>query len=103
MKIHALYEPIPIIKETEKAVCIKNKEVSDAMQDVMILEQTIYKVPFNDRIRVNGKPFWLPKSQIETKDNFVVGITKWFYNQMLLFADCPIVTKEDVEYFMKEN
>lgn len=91
MKKHELYNYIDIIKETEKAMCIKNTEIGDAFGQ--LLNQSLaYKQCY-----VNRKPFWIPKSQIEIKNNQIVAITKWMYNQLIFYVDCPVCLKEDVE------
>lgn len=92
MKIHKLYKPVEIIKESEKAVCIKNIEFKD--EDGKYLNGNwTYKHTY-----MNKKPFWLPKSQIEIKNNQIVGVTKWMYNQLLMYIDCPITLQETIDY-----
>lgn len=91
MKKHELYKYVDIIKESPKAVCIKNTEIDDAFGQ--ILNQSLaYRQCY-----VNRKPFWIPKSQIEIKNNQIVAITKWMYNQLIFYVDCPICLKEDVD------
>lgn len=91
MKKHLLYKPIDIIKESEKAVCIKNIEFSEDMQ-LLINNGWNFKQCY-----ANKKPFWMPKSQIDIVNNQIIAITKWMYNQLILYVDCPIILKEDVK------
>ena len=95
MKMHKLYKPVEIIKESDKAVCIKNIEFED--NDAYHLNNDWnYKQTY-----MNKKPFWIPKTQIEIQDNQIVGITKWMYNQLLIYIDCPITLQETIDYTNK--
>ena len=92
MKTHELFKPIDIIDETEKAVKVESLPITEQMEkDANLLHYSGFRIWFK------GEPFWLPKSQIEMKDNKVIAVTKWLYNQHLMFIDSPLCLKEDVE------
>lgn len=93
MKKHLLYEPTEIIKETEKAVCIKRKDLTDTMVEALKFNMML---PNKYRLFVKGGNFWIPKSQIDIENNKIIAITKWMYNQLIMFIDCPICLQEDI-------
>lgn len=97
MKLHKLYEPVEIIKESEKAVAVKNIEITEETSNCMN-QCLISHIPYYAHL----KPFWIPKSQIEIQNNKIVAITKWIYNQLLVFSDCPITLDEDVKKIEKK-
>lgn len=77
MKLHNLANKIKIVKETDKAVFIKSKEMSE--EDYKTVEE-IWLLGINIYIKKDG--FWLPKSHIEITDGFVTKITLWLYNKL---------------------
>lgn len=94
MKFHKLYKPVDIVDSSDKAVKVNVLEFDDRMGKAAALINGS-----GGRTYQHKKPMWVPKSQIEIKNNQVVAMTKWYYNQTLIYIDSPFCLEED---FYKE-
>lgn len=94
MKLHKLANKIKIDKQTENAVFVKSKELTEkdykTVEDIWLLGINVY-------IKKDG--FWLPKSQIEIVDGFVTKITLWLYNKLSnQYWDFPTILDEEMGF-----
>ncbi len=76
---HTLTMPHEIVRETEKAVAIKNHALQDARDTAHydVKELSSSQVQMLRDNAGQGTLTWLPKSQIHTRDGKVVSMQRW--------------------------
>ena len=102
IKFHDLYEFVKIEKETEKAVFILSKKLTNEnikdFEDLNRYSSIVGAGCYS--LKKSG--FWLPKSQIKLENGFITAVTKWIYNQHINFYDFPMILKSEVEELQKK-
>ena len=93
MKLHELANKLKVEKETENAVLVNNKKLTE--EDYNTVEE-IWRLGVNVYIKNNG--FWFPKSQIGIENGYVTKMTLWLYNKLSNnYWDFPTILKEELE------
>ena len=89
MKLLPLHNKLKIERETDKAVAVAPKELTEKqLKDVEFLF-------WATNTKVKKSLFWLPKSQILIEGGEVVAVSSWIEQQNFVFFDSPLFLERD--------